>query len=113
MPTNDILYYNAHSLVPILDELVLLVDTHNPDMVCIAETWLSDDIRDTEIDIPGFQVLQYRVARNRHGGGYIKSHLSVKVLPTTLSNFNTVTQNQHIHFASSSSPLDISQFYSN
>ncbi len=57
----NILYYNARSLVPKLDELALLIDTHNPDVVCIVETWLSDDIPDTEIGFPGFQV--YRLDR--------------------------------------------------
>ena len=49
----NILYYNARSLVPKLDELALLIETHNPDIVCIVETWLSDDILDSEISFPG------------------------------------------------------------
>ena len=83
----NILYYNARSLVPKLDELALLIETHNPDIVCIVETWLSDDILDNEISFPGFHV--YRFDRNRHGGGvalYIRNHVSAKVLPIQLSN---------------------------
>ena len=64
-----------------------MIETHNPDIVCIVETWLSDDILDSEICFPGFHV--YCFDRNRHGGGvalYIRNHVSAKVLPIQLSN---------------------------
>ena len=48
--------------------------TCNPDIVCIVESWLSDDIQDNEISLPNYSVV--RLDRNRHGGGivmYIKN----------------------------------------
>ena len=53
-----ILYYNARSLLPKFDELLILADSHNPDVICITESWLSVDIQDSEILIPGYQSLQ-------------------------------------------------------
>ena len=45
------------------------------------ETWLSPDVSDKELNLPGYQLL--RLDRNRHGGGilmYVADLLSCKVL---------------------------------
>jgi len=47
-----ILYFNARSLIPKLDELCALVEIHNPDVISIVESWLCADIPDNEISIP-------------------------------------------------------------
>ena len=76
-----ILYYNARSLLPKLDELHALITIKTPHIVCIVETWLSSDILHNELQLPGYQVL--RLDRDRHGGGvlmYIHDLLSYKVL---------------------------------
>ena len=39
------------------------------DIVCVVESWLSPDISDIEICIPGFEI--FRRNRNRHGGGIL------------------------------------------
>ena len=78
-----ILYYNARSILPKHDELRLVVEVHNPDIVCIVETWLSPDILDSEISLSGYQV--HRRDRNRHGGGilvYVRDHYVSSLLPT-------------------------------
>ena len=85
--TFSIMYFNARSLIPKFDELCLLVETHQPDTVCIIETWLDHNISDNEIHLPGFQL--YRLDRNRHGGGvlmYAQHNLIVNVLPSQLQN---------------------------
>ena len=85
--TLSILYFNARSLIPKFDELCLLVETHQPDIVCIVETWLDHNISDNEIHLPGFQL--YWLDRNCHGGGvlmYAQHNLIVNVLPTQLQN---------------------------
>ena len=45
----NILYYNARSLLPRMDELRALVDIQQPQIVSIVETWLSCEISDNEI----------------------------------------------------------------
>jgi len=52
-----ILYCNARSLVPKIDSLHAVVNLENPDVVCVVETWLSDEVNDTEIEIPGYNVV--------------------------------------------------------
>ena len=65
----SVIYYNVRSILPKLDELSLLAKTHNPDVICIVEPWLSADISDPEIAIPGYYA--HRLDRNRNacGGG--------------------------------------------
>ena len=78
-----ILYYNARSLLPKLDELHISIDSHQPDVICITESWLCSNIQDSEILIPGYQSLRHD--RNRSGGGvlmYIAQHFIVKQLPS-------------------------------
>ena len=70
------------SLLPKFDELLILADSHNPDVICITESWLSIDIQDSEILIPGYQSLRHD--RNGHGGGilmYVSHRFTVKLLP--------------------------------
>ena len=64
-----ILYFNPRSLLPKFDELLILCETYTPGIVCIVESWLSEDIEDSELIIPNYQVL--RLDRNRHGGGIL------------------------------------------
>ena len=81
-----IVYFNARSLIPKLDELCAIVETHNPD-VSIVESWLCADIPDNEIYIPGYHV--FRKDRHRHGGGvllYIKDMFVVRELLTDNCN---------------------------
>ena len=77
----SILYFNARSIVPRLDELKAIVESEQPLVVCIVETWLSADISNEEISILGYQLL--RADRNRQGGGvlmYLAESLSSAIL---------------------------------
>ena len=60
----ELLYFNARSIVPKLDELLTLVQCEHPDVICIVESWLNSDILDSEICIPRYKV--FRKDRNRH-----------------------------------------------
>ena len=76
------LYINARSLLPNVDELLVLASVDKPKMICITESWMChDNISDKEISIPGFQL--FRRDRNRHGGGvlmYVSDALQCKRL---------------------------------
>ena len=65
----NIVYYNARSLLPKIDELRAITETESPDVICIVETWLSNDISDNELVIPDYQI--FRRDRDRHGGGVL------------------------------------------
>ena len=63
----SILYFNARSLYPKLDELRVLCTLQTPDIICIAETWLCGYIENSECHLPGYNCI--RCDRDRHGGG--------------------------------------------
>ena len=94
----NILYYNARSLLPKMDELRVLVDTQQPHIVSIVETWLSSEISDNEIFLQGYQVL--RLDRNRHGGGilmFIHESLVPKVVVAGPSDLELLIISVHNH----------------
>jgi len=96
-----ILYYNARSLLPKFDELCAVAEATCPDVICIVESWLSDEISDNELAIDNYQSL--RLNRNRHGGGvvmYIHSSLSHQVLSAGANNLELLIGLCMINFVS-------------
>lgn len=102
-----ILYFNARSLYPKIDELCAHCDIEKPDVVCLTETWLCADILESECAIPGYQCV--RCDRNRHGGGialFISNNFEFQVtmlgprelefLLVSLHNVNNAHQKVHI-----------------
>ena len=73
--------------------MLLNVELHNPDVVCVVESWLSTEIQNSEIHIPGYFIV--RLDRNRHGGGvimFIRNKFTIKqLLPCPPLELITVT----------------------
>jgi len=64
-----------------MDELRTIVESQRPSVICVVETWLSEEVSDQEISLSDYQVT--RLDRNRHGGGiviYVHNAISVGVL---------------------------------
>ena len=58
-----------------------MIPVHNPDIICIVESWLDKSILDCELTILNYNLL--RLDRNRHGGGiliYIRDSLSFSLV---------------------------------
>ena len=73
------MYFNCRNILPKLDEFVALCAANNPDVICIVETWLCEDVSDNEVSIPDYSIV--RLDRNRHGGGVaLYIHNSIVVL---------------------------------
>ena len=47
----SVIYYNARSLIPKIDELRAIAEAKHPDIICIVESWLSNEIQDNELVI--------------------------------------------------------------
>ena len=63
-----------------MGELCAQCDVEKPDVVCITETWLGEDIVEVECTIPGYKCT--RLDRNRHGSGlalFISNKLEFQV----------------------------------
>ena len=71
----SILYFNARSILPKMDELKVVVAVQNPSIICVVETWLCDAISDFEISIKDLQLV--RLDRNRQEGVIIYVHFSL------------------------------------
>ena len=71
------IYLNIRSLLPKLDELILLATKTNAAVIGITESWLDDSVKDSEVEVCGYSILRHD--RNRHGCGvclYIRSDIS-------------------------------------
>lgn len=76
----SILYFNARSILPKLDDIRVKVAAQNPSVVCIVETVL-EDVSDLEISTEIYAPVRHDC--NRHGGGalmYIHTSLTCKIL---------------------------------
>jgi len=78
------LYMNARSIVNKHKELQLLVMEENLDIIAITETWLTDKIQDSEINILGYQLIRQdrqKLVKLRGGGValYIRNELNALV----------------------------------
>ena len=65
---------------------------YHPHIICIVETWLSNEISSAEIYIPGYQI--YRKDRNRQGGGilmYVVNSMLVSLFPDPGPNLELLT----------------------
>ena len=47
----SVINHNARSLIPKIDELHGIAKAKHPDVICIVESWLSNDIQDNELVI--------------------------------------------------------------
>ena len=78
-----------------MDELATIADAHSPDLICIVESWLSDDIPSDEISLNGYHLC--RLDRDRHGGGvliYLRDVFQFTRLPPPNSNLELLTLSQ-------------------
>ena len=90
---------------------------HNPDIICIVETWLDETVSNSELCLQNFDII--RRDRNRQGGGiliYLYSHslvftgsddLELIVLAVNNSNFKAALGLFYRPPSSSSSIFDI------
>ena len=74
-------HINVRSLYPKLDEINAVVVKHDFDVVCVSETWLGEQFKDNDVEIPDYNI--YRKDRvDALGGGvciYIKNHLTIEI----------------------------------
>ena len=58
---------NINGLLSHIDELMVFIDDHRPDIICISETKIDDKIHYSDIEIDKY--LLVRKDRNSDGGG--------------------------------------------
>ena len=80
-----IYYTNVRSLKNKINELKIMAAAAKPDIIALTETWLHDDIGNSEINIDSYSLIRkdrHRVANSRGGGVafYIKDNIRVHTL---------------------------------
>ena len=75
-----ILVCNIRSLAPKIDELGCVINLNSADVICVTETWLSEEISDSYVSLANFSL--FREDRATRGGAiamYVKS-IQCKIL---------------------------------
>lgn len=75
-----ICHINAQSLVRKMDELRYIFEGSGIDIICVSETWFSENMADSLFKINGFKI--YRADRQGHAGGvaiFVKNSIVCKV----------------------------------
>ncbi|PIK48179.1 hypothetical protein BSL78_14971 [Apostichopus japonicus] len=70
-----LIHFNTRSLLPKISELRTIALETQATIIAISETWLDDSVTDTEILLPGYNII--RSDRDRSGGGvctYIRNN---------------------------------------
>jgi exonuclease III len=62
-----ILHFNA-SLSPKIDEIQLLINELKPELFCVCETWLNEDIHEKEVELTEHKVIRKNRTNSRGGG---------------------------------------------
>ena len=52
------MYYNIRSLLSKVDELRAISEATKPDIICIVETWLDNNIPDNELFLSDYQLFR-------------------------------------------------------
>ena len=107
------LYFNVRSLLPKIDELRIVCASLLPDIVCIVESWLDDNIDDLEVCVQGYCL--HRVDRNRYGGGiliYVKNVFSCLVAYSGSPELEFIVLSINCSVGGSSSDCCVALFYS-
>ena len=80
-PFSVLYYFNARSLLPKLDELTAVCLTHQPNVICIAKSWIDETIPDEEICLKNY--FPIRLDCDKHGSDillYVLNCLSHSVV---------------------------------
>ena len=77
-----IVHQNIRSLLPKIDELRLLISSVQSkiDLITLSETWLTDDVSDSEVNIEGYTFNRRDRGSKEKGGGlgiYVRNNLLV------------------------------------
>ena len=81
------LYLNARSIVNKIDDLFALIESWDPDVIGICESWANASILDSELSVAGYDLFRKDRPHDIRGGGvmlYVKAHLqAVEFMPNT------------------------------
>lgn len=96
------IHLNSQSLFPKLGEFELILNTTQPDVVCVTETWLGGAIPDGLVSIPNYSVVRYDRSSHKRGGGLACFFRD--------STFTSTDFNRHRNLWKSNSDIELQLF---
>ena len=106
-PSLTIFTFNTTSLLPKLDEVRAVCSNYSYDIIGVTETWLSSDIPDHKLYLPGYSMIHRE--RNLHGGG-VAIYISNSLPFNTLQTLNSQTELLFVEFINHH-PFTVGVFY--
>ena len=66
-----------------------MLDTSKIDILCLSESWLTDNVMNSEIEVPGYKTIRKDRTKKKGGGLliYVKSYISAELISS--DNINT------------------------
>ena len=77
-----LVHYNIQSLLSVLDSFRITHERKPFSLICLSETWLTEDIADSEVQLSGYSIIRrdrMNTGKDRRGGGvaiYVASELN-------------------------------------
>ena len=78
----QLVHYNIQSLLSVLDSFRITHERKPFSLICLSETWLTEDIADSEVRLSAYSIIRrdrMNAGKDRRGGGvaiYVASELS-------------------------------------
>ena len=75
-----LVHYNIQSLLSVLDSFRITHERKPFSLICLSETWLTEDIADSEVQLSGYSIIRrdrMNAGRDRRGGGVAMSLVSL------------------------------------
>ena len=88
-----ILGWNTRSLLPRIEEVECIIEKADPEIFAICESWLTDKISTSQVDISGYKFIRSDRTANsgKHGGGGVACYYKDKITCTHLPELNICT----------------------
>ena len=67
-PHLDFILSNIRSILPKIDELILIASNTNPNFIFCTDTWLNSEVPDNVVSLPNYEIIRSD-RKNRRGGG--------------------------------------------
>ncbi|GAA57917.1 hypothetical protein CLF_113347, partial [Clonorchis sinensis] len=111
-PTSlSIMLFNARSLLPKIHNLRAISAIAQPSVICVTETWLTDETPDTAVSLPGYDIHRSDRKNSRGGGCAIYSKTELRATPFVDSSLEGIPETTWISTERTKRPVLVGCIY--
>ncbi|GAA49752.1 hypothetical protein CLF_103520, partial [Clonorchis sinensis] len=103
--------FNARSLLPKIHNLRAISAIAQPSVICVTETWLTDETPDTAISLPGYDIHRSDRKNSRGGGCAIYSKTELRATPFVDSSLEGIPETTWISTERTKRPVLVGCIY--